>query len=88
MSPFSHPWSIDILAKDSLLDGAAALRTEEIKTKKYMEKCYHNVNSSPSVVPLVFELFGCWGEKVLKYLEKLSRLSRDESGQKNPADFS
>ena len=47
----AHPWSIDILAKASLLDGAAALRREEIKTKKYMEKCYHKVISSQSVVP-------------------------------------
>ena len=40
-----------------------------------------------TAVPLVFEHFGRWGEKVLKYLDDLSHISRDKSGQKNPANF-
>ena len=47
----AHPWSIDILAKVSLFDGAAALHREEIKTKKYMREMLPR-GSSPSVVPL------------------------------------
>ena len=35
----------------------------------------------------MFEHFGRWGEKALKYLDDLSHLSRDESGQKNPAEL-
>ena len=81
-----HPWSIDILSKASLCDGAAALRRQEIKAKKYLGEILPQ-GSSPSAVPLVFELFGQWGEKALKYLDDLSHLSRDESGQKNPANF-
>ena len=77
----THPWSIDTLAKASLFDGAAALCREEIKAKKYVGEMLPQ-GSSPSVLPLVFEYFGCWGERALKYLNNLSHLSRDESGQK------
>ena len=51
------PWSIDILSKASLFDGAAALRREEIKAKKYLGEILPQ-GSSPSAVPLVFEHFG------------------------------
>ena len=57
----AHPWSIDILAKASLFDGAAALRREEIKAKKYMGEMLPQ-GSSPPAMPLVFEHFGRWGE--------------------------
>ena len=53
----AHPWSMDILSKASLFDGAAALRREEIKAKKYLGEILPQ-GSSPSAVPLVFEHFG------------------------------
>ena len=81
----AHPWGIDILSKASLFDGAAALR-REIKAKKYLGEILPQ-GSSSSAVPLVFEHFGRWGEKALKYLDDLSHLSRDERGRKNPANF-
>ena len=34
-------------------------------------------------MPIVFERFGCWGEKAEDYLKKLSQLSRDEDGKPN-----
>ena len=69
----AHPWSIDILSKASLFDGAAALRREEIKAKKYLGEILPQ-GLSPSEVPLVFEHFGQWGEKALKYLDDLAHL--------------
>ena len=82
----AHPWSIDIVSRASLFDEAAALRRKEIKAKQYMGEMLPQ-GSSPSVVPLVFEHFGRWGEKVLKYLDDFSHLSKDKSDRKNPAEF-
>ena len=53
----AHPWSIDILAKASLFDGAAALRREEIKSQKVHEK-FLRQESSPSDVPILFKHLG------------------------------
>ena len=71
----THPWSIDILAKASLFDGAAALRRAKIKAKKYMGEMLPQ-GSSPSVVPLVFEHFGPWGESIRVSGQSLTSLKR------------
>ena len=82
----AHPWSIDIVAKDSLFDGVAALCREEIKANKYMGKMQPQ-GSSPSVVPLVFEHFGCWGERALKQCSRQYRLYHHFDGWDKEGTF-
>ena len=42
---------------------------------------------TPTLIPLVFEHFGGWGEEASTFLNKLSKLYRDEEGRNNPSDF-
>ena len=39
------------------------------------------------MIPLVFEHFGHWGSEGEKFLHYIARLSRNDQGKKNEADF-
>ena len=82
----AHPWSQDILRSAATMDGAAARRREDIKHSKY-SKAQLPGEYTPTLIPLVFEKFGGWGEEASTFLNKLSKLYRDEEGRKNPSDF-
>ena len=73
----AHPWSYDIEVLSAKTQRAAATRRENLKIKKYDQKLLSG-GFRPTFVPIVFEHFGCWGEKAENYLKKLSQLSRDE----------
>ena len=72
----AHLWAKDMLLRAATTSGSAALRKEQIKENKYREERLPG-GYSPTVVPLVFEHFGCWREKATDYLKVLSTLSRD-----------
>ena len=61
-------------------------QTDRLKIKKYDQELLPG-GFQPTFVPIVFEHFGCWGEKVEDYLKKLSQLSRDEDGKPNASTF-
>ena len=42
---------------------------------------------SLTLVPLVFEHFGHWGERATRYLQELSNRSTDDDGNKNAKEF-
>ena len=83
---FAHPWSQNILRSAPTMDGAAASRREDIKHSKYSKQQLPG-RYTPTHIPLVFEHFGVWGEETSTFLNKLSKLYRDEEGRKNPSDF-
>ena len=62
------------------------MRRKQIKENKYAQERLPGVYS-PTVVPLVFEHFGHWGEKASEYLRVLSALWRDDNGRSNIAEF-
>ena len=75
-----HPWSLDDFHRG--MKGVTAKRREERKEAKY-SKFYSSTGEKSSVVPLVFEHFGRWGEKAETYLSSLaSRLSKRQSREK------
>ena len=82
----AHPWSQDILRSAATTDGAAARRREDIKHNKYSQEQLPG-GYTPTLIPLVFEHFGGWGEEASTFLDKLSKLYRDEEGRNNPSDF-
>ena len=81
----AHPWSSDVFPQSGM-KGVTAKRREERKEAKY-SKLYSSTGEKSSVVPLVFEHFGRWGEKAETYLSSLASRSRDEAGRKNASDF-
>ena len=68
----AHPWSQDVLPSSANTDGAAARRREEIKHKKYSHETLPG-GYSPSLIPLVMEHFGRWGQEASDYLSVLAR---------------
>ena len=82
----SHPWAKDILSQAADKDGAAAMRREDRKRAKYSQ-LHLPGTSHLSLIPLVFEHFGRWGEAAASYLQKLSERSRDDLGKKNSKEF-
>ena len=83
---FAHPWSKDYLKRTARICGFAAKKREDLKFSKYDQERLAS-GDSPAFTPLVFEHFGCWGEKAVDYLRVLSRKSRDAVGKSNTADF-
>ena len=81
----AHPWSQDTLRSAATMDGAAA-RREDTKHSKYSKEQLPGGYTS-TLIPLVFEHFGGWGEEASTFLNKLSKLYRDEKGRNNPSDF-
>ena len=81
----AHPWGQDVLPSSANTDGAAARRREEIKHKKHSHETLPGY--SPSLILLVMEHFGRWGQETSDYLNQLSWLSRNEDGRPNPSDF-
>ena len=75
----AHPWASDILPCAATTGGSAAMRREQIKENKYAQEQLPG-GYCPTVVPLVFEHFGHWGEKASEYLRVLSALWRDDNG--------
>ena len=53
------------------------MRREELKLSKYKEEKLPS-GYSPSVVPLVFEHFGCWGERVTTLMQVCGEMRTDE----------
>ena len=82
----AHPWSNEIEALSATTQRAAATRRENLKIKKYNQELLPG-GFRPTLVPIVFKHFGCWGEKAEDYLKKLSQLSRDEDGKPNASTF-
>ena len=82
----AHPWSNELEGLSATTQRAAATRRENLKIKKYDQELLPG-GFRPTFVPIVFEHFGCWGEKAEEYLKKLSQLSRDEDGKPNAATF-
>ena len=82
----AHPWSSDVFLQSGMKEGVAAKRREERKEAKY-SKLYSSTGEKSSVMPLVFEHFGRWGEKAETYLSSLASRSRDEAGRKIVSDF-
>ena len=62
------------------------MRREQIKENKYAQERLPG-GYLPTVVPLVFEHFGPWGEKASEYLRVLSALWREDNGRSNIAEF-
>ena len=81
----THPWSQDILRSAATMDEAAAWR-EDIKHNKYSKEQLPG-GHPPTLIPLVFEHFGGWGEEASTFLNKISNLYRDEEGRNNSSDF-
>ena len=82
----AHPWRADILSYASWEDGVAALKREEKKIEKYQQEARPG-GSAPNLIPLVFEHFGRWGSEAEKFLNKLSKRSRNEEGKLNASEF-
>ena len=78
----AHLWSNEIEGLSATTQRAAATKRENLKIKKYYLELLPG-GIRPTLVPIVFKHFGCWGEKAEGYLKKLSQLSRDEDGKKN-----
>ena len=81
----AHPWSNGIEVLSATTQRAAATRRENLKIKKYDQELLPG--GLTNIVPIIFEHFGCWGEKAEDYLKKLSQLSRDEDGKPNASTF-
>ena len=82
----AHPWSNEIECLSATTQRAAANKRENLKIKKYDQELLPE-GFRPTFVPIVWEHFGCWGEKAEDYLKKLSQLSRDEDGKSNESTF-
>ena len=72
--------------RNACTDGHTDRQTDRRKIKKYDQELLSG-GFRPTFVPIVFEHFGCWGEKAEDYLKKLSQLSRDEDGKPNASTF-
>ena len=68
------------------MDEAAARRREDIKHNKYSKEQLPG-GYTPTLIPLVFEHFGGWGEEASTFLNKFSKLYRNEEGTNNSSDF-
>ena len=66
--------------------GYAAAKREVKKITKYNSELLHD-GSKPHMIPLVFEHFGHWGSEGEKFLHYIAKLSRNDQGKKNEADF-
>ena len=76
----AHPFSSDTVVRASREDRFAAAKREEKKINKYSNQ-HHPGSCKATFIPLIFEHFGCWGEKADNYLNQLAkRLSDVESG--------
>ena len=82
----AHPWNQAVVDIGAKRDGFAAKRREENKMSKYSESHLPN-GLTPSMIPLVFEHFGTWGEKANNFLKTLSKRSIADNGGKNPSEF-
>ena len=82
----AHPWSQDILRNAATMDGAAARKREDIKHSKYSKEQLPG-GYTPTLIPQVFNNFSGWGEEASTFLNKLSKLYRDEKGRNNPSHF-
>ena len=82
----AHPWCPDIISAAGLNNGAAALKRENKKIKKYNGERHIGGNSS-ELVPLVCEQFGYWGKDSVRFLNRISLRSRDNDGKINSAEF-
>ena len=81
-----HPWNDEIEGLSATTQRAAATKRQNLKIKMYdLELLPGGIR--PTFVPIVFEHFGCWGEKAEDYLKKLLQLSRDEDGKTNASTF-
>ncbi len=84
--PLAHPCSNEIEGLSATTQRAAATRRENLKIKKDDKELLPG-GFRPTFVPIVFEHFGCWGEKAEHYLKKLSQLSRNDDGKPNASTF-
>ena len=82
----SHPFSKDILSRAAYIDGAAASRRQKIKHTKYDSQLLPG-GFAPTVIPLVFEHYGRWGDEAQQFLKTLSLMSYDEDGHQNASNF-
>ncbi|XP_062522026.1 uncharacterized protein LOC134196821 [Corticium candelabrum] len=82
----AHPWAKDTLFQASKREAAAAANRENRKLTKYSQVTLPGA-SSLTLVPLVFEHFGHWGERATRYLQELSTRSTDDDGNKNANEF-
>ncbi|XP_062521014.1 uncharacterized protein LOC134195941 [Corticium candelabrum] len=65
----AHPWSNELEGLSATTQRAAATRRENLKIKKYDQELLPG-GFRPTFVPIVFEHFGCWGEKAEDYFEE------------------
>ena len=79
-------WSSDTFPKSAEIDGAAAKRLEERKHSRYKKERLPG-GTSVSLIPLVLEHYGRWGEEEWRFLQKLAEQSSDEFGRPNPPEF-
>ena len=85
---FAHPWSSEVLSKSTEEDEFAASAREKRKRKKYAKLAlFCGGTTSPTLVSLVFEHFGRWGQEAERYLNTLASRARDCEGKKNHSEF-
>lgn len=82
----AHPLSKEVINTSSKIDGQAALTREVHKKMKYEQFCLPG-GFSPTLVPLVFEHYGRWGDEAKEFLKNLANHSKDEHGQRNKVEF-
>ena len=67
----AHCWTSDTFPKSAEIDGAATKRREERKHSRYKLERLPG-GTSVSLIPLVLEHYGRWGEEAWKFLQKLA----------------
>ena len=67
----AHPWSSDTFPKSAEIDEATAKRREERKHSRYKKERLLG-GTSVSLIHLVLEHYGRWGEEAWKFLQKLA----------------
>ena len=82
----AHPWSKDTIKGAAKEGGYVAAKREVKKITKYNSELLHG-GSKPHMIPLVFEHFGHWGSEGEKFRHYIAKLSRNDQGKKDEADF-
>ena len=82
----AHPFCRDTVVRALRENRFAAAKREETKINKYLNQ-QHPRSCKAAFIPLIFEHFGCWGEKADNYLNQLAKRSRYIESGSNEAQF-
>ena len=77
----AYPFSSDTVVRASRKDRFAAAKRNKYSNQQHQGSC------KATFIPLIFEHFGCWGEKADNYLNQLAERLRDVESGSSEAQF-